>query len=807
MVTRHSHWLVVATRDGECTVTVDGISMLAGCHNNVRKLFRKLTESAGTPLDYDYLERDLYQTEPRGPQGAYNTKNAVRSLRSALFPQDPPDGQQKWQSAIRKNGKVLMRLEKPHASRICLVFPQPSDDPDVLLDIDIGNVQDGSPGLRLAPRPPFTVPSAHSNHFFGRDGILMELHDRLISANSACVAICGSGGMGKTQTAVEYSHFYRDSYPGGVFWIDAKDAESVTEEYARLSSDIDSLRTPQDLSMPERARRVRDRLHQFTEPALLILDSLVPDDKLMHMLPVTGPCRILATTRSQAIPTSRFQIVALPELDKHSSLLALQAGCTVEQTADRLTLREPDSSYTEALRREQDALEGICDDRNMRLPLTLTLIASYVYQRKTTFEECRRRLEADSLKVYERAVVDYSIHAAFKISRSEFSPEALRVLAGAASFARQNVSQELLRLAVSITDTEVFEDAIAVLDRSSLIHLDSRGRVTVHDLVRDMTLEQIDPAERAELLDGTAAALAGAMNHANERMQWDHVRWEVVQIRAVIETCRRLRRHLPLAGLLFELGHYYRLQDQTELALQHLDEAARTVAAYAPENLRMLANCKLQMSATEPFARSAVTNARSALAIARANSGYSLMEMSEFHNAIGYALKMNGHPRRALPFYCRALDLCGTETGRQSGPAGEYLNNLGALYEDVGEYRKAAECVLEAYEILSSVYGSRHRLSAITLNTLGRIQLRLGEPHRALESHQSARQVFQEVSGSETKDYAMSLFFIAAALAALGCAEESRKNVADALELLERKYGPEDPAARRVRRTFESDIF
>ena len=491
----------------------------------------------------------------------------------------------------------------------------------------------------------------------------------------------------------------------------------------------------------------------------------------------------------------------------HASLLTLQSCCTAEQTADRLAAREPSCTYETALNRENAALEGICNDVNQRLPLTLTIIAAYVDQRKTTFEECRRRLEADSLKVFERAEVAYSIHDAFKISRSELSADALRVLATASCFARKNVAPALLREASFISDAEAFEDAIVLLDRSSLIFVDRSGRLTVHDVLRDMTLAQIEPAERDMLLNRTAETLGASLSHANELMAWDDVRWEIVQTRAVAETCRLHRRHGPLTALLFELGHYYRLHDQTAAALAHFDEAARIVAAHLPGSRRLLAKCKMQLSATHPYSVAAVSNAKLALAMARADADYSPAEMSEYYNTLGYALKMNGRPWRALPFYCRALQLCESEQGRRTAKAAEYLNNISALYEDTKAYTNAIEYITEANDIFLDLFGLDHVFYAFSLNTLGRIQRRLGDSGKALTSHRAAREIFQRLSGSETKDYAMSLYFEAAALAELGQIEAALTSANTALDILERKYGNADPAARRVRLTIDTGGF
>ena len=61
--------------------------------------------------------------------------------------------------------------------------------------------------------------------FVGRVGAIWDLHDSLFQ-NGATVlqgagVVAGTGGLGKTQLAIEYAHRFGSAYPGGVYWVNA----------------------------------------------------------------------------------------------------------------------------------------------------------------------------------------------------------------------------------------------------------------------------------------------------------------------------------------------------------------------------------------------------------------------------------------------------------------------------------------------------------------------------------------------------------------------------------------------------------
>ncbi len=71
------------------------------------------------------------------------------------------------------------------------------------------------------------MPYARNPFFTGRDQVLLDLHGALRGEGAAALSqsIRGLGGIGKTQTAVEYAYCYgqgTDAVYDWVFWVRAE---------------------------------------------------------------------------------------------------------------------------------------------------------------------------------------------------------------------------------------------------------------------------------------------------------------------------------------------------------------------------------------------------------------------------------------------------------------------------------------------------------------------------------------------------------------------------------------------------------
>lgn len=91
-----------------------------------------------------------------------------------------------------------------------------------------------------------TVSTAQNPVFTGRDDVLSKLHsiftpsfeprDASLRSRRSCL-IHGIGGMGKTETAVEYTYRYRSCYKY-IFWLKAQSNVTLSESFINATRKI-----------------------------------------------------------------------------------------------------------------------------------------------------------------------------------------------------------------------------------------------------------------------------------------------------------------------------------------------------------------------------------------------------------------------------------------------------------------------------------------------------------------------------------------------------------------------------------------
>ncbi|MFI7598427.1 FxSxx-COOH system tetratricopeptide repeat protein [Actinoplanes sp. NPDC049681] len=173
-------------------------------------------------------------------------------------------------------------------------------------------------GRGSGPRRPGSLPPVwnvppRNAAFTGRDRMIVDLRDRLLSGGQVLVqALHGMGGVGKTQLAVEYAHRFAGEYEL-VWWINSENPALIGEQLASLAVAAGLVLAGTDVAAGVAA--VQGHL-RCADRVLLVFDNVEKREDIRPWLP-GGPAHILVTSRnplwSDVAQTMSVDVFARPE--------------------------------------------------------------------------------------------------------------------------------------------------------------------------------------------------------------------------------------------------------------------------------------------------------------------------------------------------------------------------------------------------------------------------------------------------------------------------------------------------------------
>ncbi|NER85064.1 MAG: tetratricopeptide repeat protein, partial [Leptolyngbya sp. SIO1D8] len=161
------------------------------------------------------------------------------------------------------------------------------------------------PEIELSnPDTHWLVPYSRNPFFTGREELLERMHDTLTRHQRAALtqqnraALKGLGGIGKTQTAVEYVYRYQDQYEH-IFWVKAEPAEELLTGYSNIAQALQL--TGYDPTDRLAMVGLVKRWFEANEGWLLVVDNADDLRSVRQYLPLRGAGHLLLTTRAQAL--------------------------------------------------------------------------------------------------------------------------------------------------------------------------------------------------------------------------------------------------------------------------------------------------------------------------------------------------------------------------------------------------------------------------------------------------------------------------------------------------------------------------
>ncbi|KAJ5262212.1 hypothetical protein N7524_007517 [Penicillium chrysogenum] len=356
---------------------------------------------------------------------------------------------------------------------------------------------------RPKPQPCSTVPFKKDPMFVGREVVISAINERYraIGQRHERVGLVGLAGVGKTQTAIEYSYRVRESTPDTwVFWIHASNTARLEQGYQQIATvaeipgrddpKINILQLVYQWLCDARNGRWLVVLDNADDDGIFFSDNTFNErGPLVSFLPQAAHGSMLITSRNglaaRNLVGSESHVIRVQPMNEAESLSLLRARIPAPQSGE-----SGESGGNE--RALVQALECI--------PLAITQAAAYIANRLPLVtvteylrlfhesESKRTRLlqNEDSADLRRDPSIRYAVITTWQLSFEQIRqerPTATDLLALMSMFDRQGIPEDLVR--DHNQDILDFHDALAPLLSYSLIRLEINERLfDMHRLVQ-----------------------------------------------------------------------------------------------------------------------------------------------------------------------------------------------------------------------------------------------------------------------------------------------------------------------------------
>lgn len=628
--------------------------------------------------------------------------------------------------------------------KLCEIFGKPVE-------------QWGSAGL---PHTIWQVPYPANDYFIGREKILAQLSAFL--APKECFArlqrciLFGLGGIGKTQTALEFSHRMQQQY-AAVLWVQADTQEILETQFANLAPILGLSAT----DTPRRIEEVKRWLQNSEQPWLLIFDNVGNIQHVLSMLPTRGGGAVLCTMRER-IASKSFRVIEMEKMSQDESAhLLLERSGALQHGQEIASLPEEQRQQTEVLANYLDGLPLALDQAAAYIASHECGFATYLslYQNQTERTALMRQRSSDIGEDHPLAMA-----ATLELSLRDVtarSPIAAQILYFAACLHPDAIPEQvlldqamiLLQAQTPATLVSQAHQELTLLRNYALLRPNKAEGASktfaMHRLVQVILLDRLTAQERQPLAAQALLAVAAAFPEV------DLQNWPLCDLLLphALHVTQHVEGHeitrVEAGQLLTKIGIYLREHSRYHEAEHYFQQA--------------LALCERLCGPDD----SEVAVILSRFAGLYQYQGKYEAAVAFCQRAIAIFARFPTHPKRDLP-----------------------LHTLATLYITHSHYQEAIEFFEQALAIRKQQLGLLHPEVAGTLNNLACIYMYLGNYDAAETYFQQAQHIYEQVPENPLLAYV--LFNLIELYLDKGRQEEAEKLGQRAQAISLRQFKPTD---------------
>ena len=640
---------------------------------------------------------------------------------------------------------------------------------------------------------PWLVPDGlRTRYFTGREHLLTVLRQQLVERRRA--ALSGLGGVGKTQTALEYAVRHRAEYPDGVFWVTADTSSALTSGFVETAKAL-GLTAAATSDEGRISRAVLDWFNG-TNRWLLTLDNVEDRRDVASFLPQRGEGHVLLTSRESAfgeLGIARGLEIVDFDGDESLRFLLKRTGRVEVEPEERVAASELAAELG-------------------NLPLALAQAAAYVAETDATFSDYLRAFRKRRLALLERGSGGESHDSVAVTWAANFeavgvaSPAAADLLRVSAFLAPDAIPFELLAkgaqclgapIAAALADpddTLAMAELLRPLAQYSLVRSDARAHVYgVHRLVQEITREAEPAPEHEVWIERIAGALRGAFPEVlyPNWVQCDRL---VAHIAAISGSMHTYDLQIRDAAEVFNRSGVYLTARGRYAEAQSLLEHAIAVYEKTDPNGTALANAILNLGNVfreqGQYAEAKSVQER-ALGIFESVDPAS-HGVGKSLNNIGIIFALQGQYAEAEPRFQRALTVIEGVLGPDHFDLVYAINNLGLIYISLKRHAEAEPLLKRALAIREHALGPDHPDVAASLDNLAELYAHQTRHAEAEALGRRALAIFERTVGEDHNFLAECVNALARSIALQGRYAEAEPLFERALDILER-ISPDHP--------------
>jgi tetratricopeptide (TPR) repeat protein len=612
----------------------------------------------------------------------------------------------------------------------------------------------------------WSVPYQRNAFFTGREELLAQLyaalHKNSIIAITQAQALCGLGGIGKTQIVLEYAHRYRDEYQA-VLWVKSDTRENLLSDFLALAT---LLNLPEHYAQDQES--IVAAIHRWMQHQtawLLIFDNADDLTFVRNFIAPGSRGHILLTTRAQALGRLAHRLDVETMSPESGALFLLR----------RSGLIDPDVSLDDVPDEELDLAFELVRELG-GLPLALDQAGAYMEESPYALAGYLGLYRKERLALLKRRggmIEDHPESVATTWSLSfdmveQINPAATDLLRLCAFLDPDAIPEELLHegaaalgplLTLVAVDDLKLNQAIEALWRYSLLRRHTGSHMlSLHRLVQVVLKETMDPEIQRLWVERTISAMHLAFPTAVEPGCWD--------------TCQRF---LP--------------------QVQNCSQLIEQWAMRSPEAAALLHQAAYYLGERGGFPEAEALY-RQALSIRREKLGPDHLETAQSAYNLARLYADQGNYGDAEQLYLQVLVIRERAFGPEHHAIAQCLNSLALLYWFWDRYEQSEALYLRALPMYQQLLGPEHPDTAHCMNNLGLLYVTQAKYTEAERLHRQVLTTRQAILPTAHPDTAQSL----QNLACLYMVKGDPNNFAEAEQLLlqslamrEQILGPDHP--------------